>query len=176
MPSKVEKVATDGNAAGTTAPTTTAPKTTTPESFTEGDTVKIDGVEYTLVNAKFVKANQYVEAKNGKVIQIDVKAKNSSDTQKYVSSIDFNVSDSEGNMAESYYGLDNKGFDGDVLAGKALSGNLAFDVKDSASYEITLKPSFTLGHGEAVFKLTKEQLSTKLIATNKMAAQPLLFF
>ncbi|CAN7653632.1 DUF4352 domain-containing protein [Peribacillus frigoritolerans] len=128
------------------------------ESYKVGDTVSVDGMEVTIKSAKFVNPAEYSPSEKGKIIQIEVTAKNNSSANGFIDNTEFTISDKEGNMLEEYYGFDTS-FSGEVKKGKQLSGKIAFDVSESESYEIFYEPSFTLKeNAEIKFDLPKSEL------------------
>ena len=74
-----------------------------------GDVIKINGVELSVISAKFTNPQQYVEPTKGKVLTLEVEVVNNSDTQAFVDNTEFNLYDKEGNGLEQYYGYDEEG-------------------------------------------------------------------
>jgi hypothetical protein len=75
------------------------------ETFTEGDVVELDGMQYTLKNAKFSAPAEYGEPEKGKIITLELEAKNVKASEGSVSSIDFNVSGGDGQTFDEYFFL-----------------------------------------------------------------------
>jgi hypothetical protein len=122
-----------------------------------GETISINGLEITITSAKFTPPAEYSEPEKGKIITLEVTAKNNSDENVYVDNTEFTISDAQGNMHEQYYGY-NYSFSNEVKVGKQYSGKIAFDVPESDYYEIYYEPSFSWDKGEIKFKVTKEEL------------------
>lgn len=128
------------------------------KTYKVGDTVSIDGVEVTINSAAFTDAAEYGEPQKGKVITLNVSVKNNSEENAYVDNTEFTISDAEGNMHEQYYSYDDVSFSNEVKVGKQYAGKVAFDVPESASYEVYYEPSFSLNEGEIKFLIMKEEL------------------
>ncbi|WP_102692158.1 DUF4352 domain-containing protein [Rummeliibacillus pycnus] len=129
-----------------------------PTFYKVGDTVSIDGMEIKLVSAKFVKPAEYVKTEKGKVLEIEVSAKNNSANNGFVDNTEFTISDAKGNMQEQYFGFDYT-LSGEVKKGKTMTGKIAFDVPYSKEYELYYEPSFSLkNNAEIKFKLKKSEL------------------
>jgi Domain of unknown function (DUF4352) len=122
-----------------------------------GETISINGLEITITSAKYTPPAEYSEPEKGKIITLEVIAKNNSEENVYVDNTEFTISDAEGNMHEQYYGYDYN-FSNEVKVGKQYSGKIAFDVPESDYYEIYYEPSFSWDNGEIKFKVTKEEL------------------
>ncbi len=121
-----------------------------------GETVSVNGMEITINSAKFTEPGEYTEATNGKVITLEVTAKNSNDEQAFIDNTEFAVYDSEGNKMEDYYGYDEMAISDNINAGKQLQGKLYFDVKEQQSHEMIYTPSFSLDSKEVKFEITPE--------------------
>lgn len=128
------------------------------ETYKVGDTVSIDGTEITIKSAKFTDAAEYSDPQKGKILTLEVAVKNNGEENAYVDNTEFTISDAEGNMHEEYYGYDDTSFSNEVKVGKQYAGKIAFDVPESASYEIYYEPSFSMNEGEIKFVVTKEEL------------------
>lgn len=129
-----------------------------PAFYHIGDTVSVDGIEVKLISAKFVKPAEYSESKKGKVLAIEVSAKNNSSDNGFVDNTEFTISDAKGNMHEQYFGFDYT-FSGEIKKGKTMTGKIAFDVPDSKEYELYYEPSFSLkNNAEIKFKLKNSEL------------------
>ncbi len=129
-----------------------------PAFYHIGDTVSVDGMEIQLISAKFVKPAEYSEPEKGKVLEIEVSAKNNSSDNGFVDDTEFTISDAKGNMHEEYFGFDYT-FSGEVKKGKTMTGKIAFDVPSSTEYELYYEPSFSLkNNAEIKFKLKNSEL------------------
>lgn len=129
-----------------------------PTFYKIGDTVSVDGVEIKLISAKFVNPAEYVEPEKGKVLEIEVSAKNNSSDNGFVDNTEFTISDAKGNMHDQYFGFDNT-FSGEIKKGKTMTGKIAFDVPNSKEYELYYEPSFSLkNNAEIKFKLKNSEL------------------
>ncbi|WP_052712077.1 DUF4352 domain-containing protein [Domibacillus indicus] len=128
------------------------------KTYKIGDTVSIDGTEITIQSAKFTEPDEYGEPQKGKVITLEVSVKNNGEENVYVDNTEFTIADAEGNMHEQYYSYDDTSFSNEVKVGKQYAGKIAFDVPESASYEIYYEPSFSMNEGEIKFVVTKEEL------------------
>lgn len=118
-----------------------------------GDVIKINGVELSIVSAKFTNPQQYVEPTKGKVLTLEVEVVNNSDTQAFVDNTEFNLYDKEGNGLEQYYGYDESAISGDINKGKKLTGKLYFDVPALESYELIYTPNFSAECTEIKFNI-----------------------
>ncbi|MEH7117252.1 DUF4352 domain-containing protein [Neobacillus vireti] len=115
--------------------------------FAVGDTVKVNGLEVTITKASFTQPNQYTQAEKGKVLTLDMTAKNTGESA-FIDNTEFNLYDAQGNQLKEYFGYDEMAISGDVNKGKQLTGKLYFDVPQADSYELIYKPSFTLDNKE----------------------------
>jgi hypothetical protein len=122
-----------------------------------GDTVSVNGVELTIDSADFTGANDYSPAENGKVLTLEVTAKNTTDSQQFVDNTEFAVYDKDGNKAGDYYGYDQLAISDNVNAGKQLQGKLYFDVPEQESYELIYTPSFSFDGKEVKFNIDVNQ-------------------
>lgn len=129
-----------------------------PEFYKVGDTVSVDGIEIKLISAKYVQPAEYSESEKGKIIEIEVSAKNTNSDDAYIDNTEFSIADVEGNMHEEYYGFDYS-FSGEIKSGKVLTGKIAYDVPESEKYEIYYEPSFTFSeNAEIRFDIEKAEL------------------
>ncbi|MCY8668823.1 DUF4352 domain-containing protein [Bacillus haynesii] len=118
-----------------------------------GDTVSVDGMEITIKSAKFTDPTQYTKAKNGKVLTLEVTAKNSNDEQAFIDNSEFAVYDKDGNKVDDYFGYDEIAISGNVNAGKQMQGKVYFDVPEQDSYELLYTPSFSMDSKEVKFDI-----------------------
>jgi hypothetical protein len=118
-----------------------------------GDVIKINGVELSIVSAKFTNPQQYVEPEKGKVLTLEVEAVNKSDTQAFIDNTEFNLYDKEGNNLEQYYGYDDTAISGDINRGKKITGKLYFDVPALEAYELIYTPTFSTDNTEIKFNI-----------------------
>ena len=118
-----------------------------------GDTVKVNGVEITITKAAFTAPAEYSEAKNGKVLTLDVKVKNSSDSQAFVDNTEFGLSYGD-TQAEYYYGYNDLAISQELNKGKQATGKLYFDVKPAKSYELIYSPTFAFDSKEIKWKIS----------------------
>lgn len=118
-----------------------------------GDTVKVNGVEITITKAAFTAPAEYSEAKNGKVLTLDVKVKNSSDSQAFVDNTEFGLSYGD-TQAEDYYGYNDLAISQELNKGKQTTGKLYFDVKPAKSYELIYSPTFAFDSKEIKWKIS----------------------
>lgn len=121
------------------------------EIYKVGDTVKVNGVEITINSAKLSNGEQYNEPKNGKVLTLNITAKNTSDTQAFVDSNEFNLYSGD-TQQENYFGAKTH-ISGDLNKGKKLSGVIQYDVKGSGTYEVIYSPTFALDSKEIKWKI-----------------------
>lgn len=116
--------------------------------YAVGDTVKVNGVEITINSAKLRDADEYVDASNGKVLHLEVTAKNTKDESVYVDSNEFNVYENDEGR-EFYFGTSSKmPISGDINKGKVLKGFIEYDVSDGGKYELIYQPTFSLDNKE----------------------------
>lgn len=149
---KVEKV----DSTGSSTKSSSEEQTT----FKEGETFKLDGLEVTVDSAKFVPAaDEYNTPQKGKVLEVTVTAKNASDSNKTISNIDWNISDSSGSTHDYYYGYNDMNLDSEIRPGKSFTGKVYYDVPESDSYELAYTPSFSLSSTEVIIQLSKQDLA-----------------
>lgn len=130
------------------------------EFYSVGETVSIDGVEITLKSAKFTPPAEYSEPANGKVITIEIGAKNSSDMEALVDNTSFTIAGADGTQFEQYYGYDDASmFSHNLKKGNQVSDKVAFDVTEQDEYIVYYSPMFSLKeNAEIKFKITKAEL------------------
>ncbi|MFY0762072.1 DUF4352 domain-containing protein [Metabacillus dongyingensis] len=109
-----------------------------------GETVSIDGMEVTIKSLSWGKPIDGVPVEKGKILRIEVSAKNNSSDNGFVDSSEFQVYDKDGNKLEMYFGNNDANmFGGELKKGKQSAGALEFDVPETETYEIYYEPSFT---------------------------------
>ncbi|MGO1372364.1 MAG: DUF4352 domain-containing protein [Senegalia sp. (in: firmicutes)] len=118
-----------------------------------GDTVKINDVELIINSASFTEPAEYGESKNGKVLTLDLSAKNTGDEQVFVDNTEFAIYDNEGNKQDDYYSYDEMAFSEQINSGKQAQGKIYFDVVEQDSYEMIYTPSFSWDNEEYVFEI-----------------------
>ena len=118
-----------------------------------GDVIKVNGVELSIVSAKFTTPQQYVEPEKGKVLTLEVEVVNNSETKAFIDNTEFNLYDKEGNSLEQYYGYDDLAISGDINKGKKLTGKLYFDVPALEAYELIYTPTFSTEGTEIKFNI-----------------------
>lgn len=140
-----------------------APKTESKEEapkedkvYKVGETVSVDGMEITINSASFTEPAEYSESVNGKILTLDVTAKNSNDEQAFIDNTEFAIYDAEGNKLDDYYGYDDMPISDNVNSGKQLQGKLYFDVPEQATYEMIYTPSFSWDSVEITFDITPQ--------------------
>jgi hypothetical protein len=121
-----------------------------------GETVSVNGVEFTINKASFTNPNQYTAAKNGKVLTMEVTVKNTKKEQVFVDNTEFAIYDKEGNKLEDYFGYDELPLSNDINAGKQLQGKLFYDVPPQDSYELIYAPSFSFDNKEVKFEIVPQ--------------------
>jgi|SRR5690606_28090331 len=131
-----------------------------PEFYKVDETISVDGLEISINSVSWGKANQYVEPTNGKVLRIEITAKNNSDDNALIDNIDFDLSDSEGTMLEFYFANDDANmFTTEIKTGKQAKGILEYDVSESESFELYYEPSFSFkSNAEVKWLINKEDI------------------
>lgn len=148
-PQKVDKsVETTGNEES-------APKTTT---YAIGDTVKAKDVEYTLNGVRESQGNEFIKPDEGKVYYlIDLTIENKgSETYGVSSLMNFKLVDGEGVSYDVAIGADTNGsLDGEVMAGRKMKGELAFEIPKAAKgLELEVKHNI-MTSGSIIYKLDR---------------------
>ncbi|WP_160198656.1 DUF4352 domain-containing protein [Senegalia massiliensis] len=118
-----------------------------------GDTVKVGNVELTVNSASFSEPAEYSESKNGKVLTLDVTAKNTGDDQVFIDNTEFAIYDNNGNKQDDYYGYDDMAISEQINSGKQVQGKVYFDVVNQDSYEMIYTPSFSWDSKEYIFEI-----------------------
>ncbi|MDT0150029.1 DUF4352 domain-containing protein [Priestia aryabhattai] len=118
-------------------------ETTEDKTFKVGDTVSVNDVDITITKAEFTSPEQYTPAEKGKVLTLEVTAKNGSSEQQFVDNTDFAVYDENGVKVEDYYGYDQMAISDNINKGRQLNGKLYYDVPEQGSYELVYTPSFS---------------------------------
>jgi len=128
-----------------------------------GDTVNFDGLHITVNDAYITKGNpdEFTEAMNDYYVVVDVTIENTTGQSAAVSSLmQISLLDADGYSQDIGIGLNTKGsLDGEIGAGRKLSGEVAFDVHDSDYFEFIFEDPFTTG--QAIWKLDKANLEEK---------------
>lgn len=115
-----------------------------PEFYKPDETVSIDGVEISIDSVAWGKEAEYSESQNGKILRLEVTVKNNSDDNAFADNTEFDLSDSEGNMMDTYFGNDDANmFSGEIKKGKQIKGILEYDVPETDNYELYYEPSFS---------------------------------
>lgn len=134
-----------------------------PKVFGVGETVNFDGLHITVNDAYITKGNpdEFTEAMNDYYVVVDVTIENTTDQSAAVSSLmQISLLDADGYSQDIGIGLNTKGsLDGEIGAGRKLSGEVAFDVHDSEYFEFIFEDPFTTG--QAIWKLDKANLEEK---------------
>ncbi|SHF36424.1 protein of unknown function [Seinonella peptonophila] len=108
-----------------------------------GDIVKIGDTMLIIKSAKIQEAEQYVPAKKGNVLVLEVEGQNKGSQSWFLSDTDFNLYDTSGGKLEPYFsGQDISQFGGEVNQGKKVTGKLRFDVPNVKTFELIYKPNF----------------------------------
>lgn len=119
---------------------TAASETEEVTEFKVGDVIAVNDLELTITDAYFSEPTEYGTPDNGKVLTVDVTIKNNGDKNTFVDNTDFDISNAEGVMMDSYYSYDKSAIAGSVGAGKTIVGSLFYDVTDSPSFELQYEP------------------------------------
>lgn len=130
------------DAAGTPTPEAADPEAPSPETSTQttfhvGDILTAEGLEIVYVaSGEYVSDNQFLQPEEGnKYIYIELACKNTSDTDKNISSFDFECY-ADGYAADAYYG-GNDALSATMSAGRTATGKVYFEVpKDAVEIEI----------------------------------------
>ena len=112
------------------------------KQFKVGDVVKIGDTELIIKSAEYVKGNQYVPPKKGKVLKLEIEGKNNGGQSWFLTDADFNLYDPSGRKLEQYFGVDDLSFSGEVNQGKSVQGKIYYDVPKVDSFELVYKPNF----------------------------------
>lgn len=109
--------------------------------FKVGDLVQVGDAQLKISEAKFVPAEQFNEAKNGKVLLLKVEAENKGKSAYFITEFDFNLYDEQGNKLSEYFSTQYEHLPGELNAGKKSAGYLTYDVKEASKYELVYKPN-----------------------------------
>lgn len=111
-----------------------------------GETVKVNGVQVTIDQAKIVKPDKNINPQKGKVLELKITVKNGSKNKINVHSSQFTLFKGE-KPQEEYYGK-KAPISGDINKDKKLSGILKYDVAKSGTYKLIYTPSFSSNQKE----------------------------
>lgn len=119
-----------------------------------GDTVNFKGVEITLNSARTDVGESFFTAENDKFVIVDVSVKNNKDEEVTVSSlVNFKLKDADGYQYNPAIFAETKAnIDGDVSPGGTIRGEIAFDVPNSAKYELVFENLWE--DGQAIWHFT----------------------
>jgi Domain of unknown function (DUF4352) len=121
--------------------------------FKVGETAKVNGVEITVKSASFTEPAEYSPSENGKVLTLEVSAKNTNKEQAFIDNTEFAIYDKDGNKVGDYFGYDEMALSDNVNSGKNLNGKLYFDVPEQGEYELIYTPTFTLDSKEVKWNI-----------------------
>jgi hypothetical protein len=134
----------------TTATKETKQKEETPETqqLKIGDTVNFDGLKITLNSVRIQEPGQFQKPQKGQFVVVNVTAENTTKKEQTISSLlNVELYDKEGYkysgtiLTEGIQGQ----FDGKVVAGGVLRGEIPFDVPASDTYELHFSNPFQTG-------------------------------
>lgn len=122
---------------------TAVPEVSTQTEFRVGDVMMAKGLEIVYVaSGEYVSDNQFLQPKDGyKYIYIALSCKNTSDSDKNISSFDFDCY-ADGYSADSYYAGDDA-LSATMSAGRTTAGKVYFEVPEDAA-EIEIEYSYDI--------------------------------
>lgn len=96
--------------------------------FELGNTIDVNGLYITVDNAQYIKPIKEIEAKNKRVLSLDVTATNNTSDTMELSVVEMFLLDKNGESMDSYYGYITQQPQSTVYAGSTTKGKLFFDV------------------------------------------------
>lgn len=125
-----------------------------------GEKIERDGYEIILNSAKFASAGEFFEPDNGQFLILNLAITNRSSEDMNVSSLgNFQLQGSDLYLYSIAFGADTKGsLDTSLLSGKAIRGEIAYDVPELASYELMFRPTMFSDY-DIVFVIEESQIS-----------------
>lgn len=125
-----------------------------------GETVNFDGLKITLNEARIEPGGEFDSPQNEQFVVVNLTAENTTEEEQAVSSImNVELKDSEGysyNTTILTEGIKGQ-FDGSVVAGGKLRGEIPFDVPASETYELHFSDPFK--SGKAIWVVPSSELS-----------------
>lgn len=139
----------------------TGEKTVTSKTFSIGESVKMGDLVFTLNSARWDTGNEFLSPEEGeRWLALDCTITNNSDKSTTISSmLMFKLYDEENYSCDQEITANTKGsLDGELGAGRKMSGEVAYSVKDThTNWEFIFEPS-VFGFGQAIFKVNKEDI------------------
>lgn len=129
--------------------------------FGVGDKVKMGDLEFVVNSARWDEGDEYTSPDAGTMwIVVDVTIENQGSESEAISSLMmFELYDMDGYSQEMAYFVSTKGsLDGELGAGRKMSGELAFEVEeDHTEWEFIFAPNF-LGFGQAIYDISVDDI------------------
>lgn len=121
-----------------------------------GDTVNFKGVEITLNSVRTDVGESFLAAENDKFVLVDVSVKNNKDEEVTISRfLNFKLQDADGYQYDPAVFAETKAdIDGDVSPGGTIRGEVAFDVPNSAKYQLVFENLWE--DGQAIWHFSAE--------------------
>lgn len=160
----IEKVDSDGNSSEATKeeqPKEETKEETKPETqqLKIGETVDFDGLKITLNSARIEPGGEFDEPQEEQFVVVNLTAENTTGEEQVVSSImNIELKDREGYTYNTTILMEGtKGqFDGSIVAGDSLRGEIPFDVPVADQYELHFSDPFK--SGKAIWVLPANEL------------------
>ena len=129
--------------------------------FLLGDTIKVENLQFTVTGTRKSSGGMFAKPKAGnEYLMVDVLVQNvGTKTEGISSMMMFSLSDKDGYSYDTAFTDETKGnVDGNIMAGKYIRGELAFEVPSNGSYKLQINPE-VLGLS-SVFMVDLNQKST----------------
>ncbi|VYT95233.1 DUF4352 domain-containing protein [Staphylococcus simulans] len=131
------------------------------KTFKVGDSIKGDGVTYTLDSVEHADtSSEYAsEPDNGSALKVNLSFKNENDQQVLVDSTDFSIK-VDGENYEEWYGSDdtNAGFSHQLNKNNTASGYIYYDVPESDEYTLELNAMPKFNEVKGKWKINKSDI------------------
>lgn len=126
------------------------------EELSVGDTVKFDGMEITLNEARIEEGGDFDEPSEDQFVVANLTIENKTDEEQAISSImNIELKDDEGYSYNTTFLTEGtKGqLDGEIEPGGTMRGEIPFDVAESDTYELHFSDPFK--SGKAIWTITE---------------------
>ncbi|MFT2203298.1 DUF4352 domain-containing protein [Staphylococcus chromogenes] len=131
------------------------------KTFKVGDSIKGDGVTYTLESVEYASASGEfaTEPDNGTAIKVNLSFKNDNEDQVLVDSTDFSMKVNGENFNE-WFGSDdtNSGFSHQLNKNNTANGYIYYDVPDSDTYTLELDAMPNFNHVKGKWEIQKSDI------------------
>lgn len=130
-----------------------------PESFKVGDTVEIGDVTVKINEVKKSEGSDFDIPQKDHLLIFDITVANNGAEPYLVSSMMSFTLSSDGRTQDMYLLTDANGqLDGDIPAGKTMSGQVAYDVEESEVYDFVFTDDPFAAEGQATFEIKADDI------------------